>query len=145
MGKIIPTVSLTNSWQTVTSLPRVRERGGEGDWVSLSTCTCSTCLPSRGTWKMQWMKSFLCPPGLNHHLRGRGVGAYFKVLEEPSRNPGFRFRGLTITMTSASLSFLFLENERMEGNDLRGSSPSLVIDECLQLVIPTHISGMLKE
>lgn len=74
-----------------------------------------------------------------------GVGAYFKVLEEPTRNPGFQFRGLTIMMTSASLSFLFLENERMEGNDLRGSSPSLVIVECLRLVTLTRISGMLQE
>lgn len=74
-----------------------------------------------------------------------GVGAYFKVLEEPSRNPGFHFRGLTITMTSASLSFLFLENERMEGNDLRDSSPSLVTVECLRPVTLTRISGMLQE
>lgn len=42
-------------------------------------------------------------------------------------------------MTSASLSFLFLENKRMEGNDHRVSFPPLVIDESLQLIILTRI------
>lgn len=42
-------------------------------------------------------------------------------------------------MTSASLSFLFLENQRMEGNDRRVSfPPPPVIDGSLQLLTLAH-------
>lgn len=92
MGKIIPTVSLANSWQTFTSLPRAGEAGGDGGRGSLSTYTCSTCLPSRGTWKnavneiilaLTWFKSSLA------WVRGRGP------ILVSLRNQGFHFRGLT--------------------------------------------------